>query len=426
MKFSTTLRSGSVRWAAPIVLLLTSFYYVVGQKASFSSYFHYAPSIVAEPLTTLYSLAYATAAGFSCWESGRLKSARIWALAPARSRYRIAANVLAPVIVLSWLVILLPPAASLAWSATMPSLDSLRLPLAAMAICVAHAIVGFAVGCWAPRIIATPILAVGDWLLVSFPRAMLPYWPRHVSGQFGTIGFGEVPRLVTTAAPMLLAGGIAVGLLLLWLPFGWRLLRVALAAAVAVGGAFGAYRLTADWSATPPITTGNVAMACTGSAPRMCVPEFNERYLSKAQSASAKALSVLRDAGATSAQPQLITDGYVDGRHQKASTDTEWRMMLTVPMQRGDAVYQVVVRSLKFRCKEVDVRTAHSAWLWAATKTGQAEAYQMRREQEGMNPEDRQLEKQIKTDVTRVLAEPAAEQTKWIKQQLDTCQANPS
>jgi hypothetical protein len=95
-------------------------------------------------------------------------------------------------------------------------------------------------------------------------------------------------------------------------------------------------------------------------------------------------------------------------------------------MQRGDAVYQVVVRSLKFRCKEVDVRTAHSAWLWAATKTGQADAYQMRREQEGMNPEDRQLEKQIKADVTRVLAEPAAEQTKWIKKQLDTCQANPS
>lgn len=426
MKFSTTLRSGSVRWAAPIILLLTFLYYVVGQKAPLSSYFHYAPSIVAEPLMTLYALAYATAAGLSCWESGRLRSARIWALAPARSRYRIAANALAPVIVLSWLVLLLPPAVSLIRSATMPSLDSLRLPLAAMAISVAHAVVGFAVGCWVPRIIATPILAVSDWLVVAFTRAMLPYWPRHVSGQFGNIGFGEVPRLITVAVPMMLAGGIAVALMILWLPYGWRVLRVAVAATVAVSGALGAYGASAGWSAAPPITTGNVAMACTGNAPRMCVPEFNARYLPKVQRDTAKALRVLRDAGATSAEPQLITDGYVDGRHQKASTDAEWRMILTVPVQRGDAVYQVVVRALKFRCKQVDVETAHSAWLWGAMRTGQEKAYQMRREQEGLDPMARKVEQQVKSNVTTVLAEPPAEQTEWIKKTLATCEAKKS
>ncbi|MEU9668816.1 hypothetical protein AB0E25_25055 [Streptomyces bobili] len=375
---------------------------------------------------TLYALAYATAAALACWESGRLRSAQIWALAPARSRYRIAANVLAPVIALSWLVLLLPPAVSLVRSATMPTLDSLRLPLAALAVCVAHAVIGFAVGCWIPRIIATPLLAVGDWLLVAFTRAMLPYWPRHVSGQFGSIGFGEVPRLVTTAVPLMLAGGIAVGLMILWLPHGWRVLRVAVAAVVAVAGALGAYRTASDWPAGPPITTGNVAMECTGTAPRMCVPEFNARYLPQVQRDTAKVLSVLRDAGATSARPRLITDGYVDGRHQKPSTDTEWRMMLTVPVQRGDAAYQVVVRALKFRCKEVDVRTAHSAWLWGAIKTGQEKAYVMRREQEGLDPTARELEKQVKADVTRVLAEPPAEQTEWIKQTLETCEAKTS
>ncbi|MFD5230547.1 hypothetical protein ACFWJ5_18840 [Streptomyces qaidamensis] len=329
-------------------------------------------------------------------------------------------------IALSWLVLLLPPAVSLARSGTMPSLDSLRLPVAAMAVSVAHAVLGFAVGCWVPRIIATPILAVADWIVVAFTRAVLPYWPRHVSGQFDPIGFGEVPKPVTAAVPVLLAGGVAAGLMILWLPYGWRALRVAVAVAVAASGAFGAYRTAADWSATPPMTAGNVAMKCAGSAPRMCVPEFNAGHLPKVQRDTAKALRVLRDAGATSAQPRVITDGYVDGRLQKPSTDTVWRMMLTRPVPRGDAVYQVVVRSLRFRCKEADVRTAHSAWLWAATKTGQEKAYQMRREQEGLDPTARQVEKQVRADVTRVLALPKAEQTEWIKRTLDTCKAKTS
>jgi hypothetical protein len=426
MKFSTTLRSGGVRWAAPAVLLLTLLYYLVGETAPLSTYYHYAPSIVAEPLKTLYALAYAVAAALSCWESGRLRSARIWALAPARSRYRIAANVLAPVIVLSWTVLLLPPTISLLRSATMPTFDSLRLPVTGMMLCVAHAVLGFAVGCWIPRVIATPILAVADWITVAFTRAVLPYWPRHVSGQFGSVGFGEVPSLVTAAAPLLLAGGIAAGLMVLWLPYGWRVLRVAVAATVAVGGVLGAYRTASDWSATPPLTAGNVAMTCAGSAPRMCVPEFNARYLPQVQHDTAKALGVLRDARATSARPRLITDSYVDGRLQKASTDTVWRMVLTHPVQSGDAVYQVVVRSLHFRCKQVDARTAHSVWLWAATKTGQQKAYEKRREQEGPDPVAQKIEKQVRADVAHVLTRSGGEQSRWIKKKLDTCEAKTS
>jgi hypothetical protein len=423
MKFSTSLRSGSVRWAAPVILLLTALYYVVGEKAPLSSYYHYAPSIVAEPLQTLYALAYATAAALACWESGRLRSARIWALAPARSRYLIAANALAPVIVLSWLVLLLPPAISLARSATAPSIDSLRLPFAGMVLCIAHAILGFAVGCWIPRVIGTPIVAVADWVTVAFTRAVLPYWPRHVSGQFSSIGFGEMPDLVTVGVPILLAGGVAAGLMILWLPYGWRALRVVVAAAVAVGGVVGAQRTASGWSAAPPLTAGHVVMDCTGSAPRMCVPEFNARYLPRLQQDTAKALRTLRDAGATSAVPRLITDGYVDGRLQKHSTDAEWHMILTEPVQSGDAVYQIMIRSLHFRCEQVPARAAHSAWLWAAKKTGQEKQYLKRRQAEGRNPVAQKLEKRVQADVARILAEPRAEQAKWIKKTLNTCEA---
>ena len=264
---------------------------------------------------------------------------------------------------------------------------------------------------------------MADWTAVAFTVSVLPYWPRHVSGQFLTFGFGEVPDIVTLAVPVLLAGGIAVGLMILWLPFGWRLLRVAVATAVAVGGVLGAYRTAADWSAAPPLAGGHVAMACEGSAPRMCVPEFNARYLPQVQRDTAHALSVLHAAGVATAQPRLITDSYVDGRRQKPSTAEVWRMMLTRPVPSGDAVYQVVVRALHFRCARVDTRTSHTVWLWGATKTGQEKAYNKRREHEIQQSAAQELERQVQVTVTRVLAEPQAEQSVWIRRTLDTCEA---
>ncbi|MYS18391.1 hypothetical protein [Streptomyces sp. SID4982] len=335
-------------------------------------------------------------------------------------------NALAPVIALSWLVVLAPPAVSLARSATMPTLDSLRLPLAAMVLCVAHAVIGFAVGCVLPRLIATPILAVADWVVVAFTRSVLPYWPRHVSGQFGSVGYGEVPDLVTAAVPVLLAGGIAVGLVTLWLPVGWRALRVVVAAAIAVGGVLGAYRTAADWPHTPPLTGGNVAMVCEGTAPRMCVPELNADRLPQVQRDTAKALRILRASGATSADPRLITDSYADGRQHKPSTDKEWRMLLMDPVRNGSAVYQVVVRALHFRCENVDAVSAHSAWLWAAIKTGQENVYQKRRAQEGRDPLAVKLERQVRLDVVRVQRRSEAEQARWIKRTLASCPARSS
>lgn len=59
-------------------------------------------------------------------------------------------------------------------------------------------------------------------------------------------------------------------------------------------------------------------------------------------------------------------------------------------------------------------------------KTGQEKAYQKRREQEGLDPVAQELEKQVRADVTRVLAEPQAVQAEWIRRTLDTCEAKTS
>jgi hypothetical protein len=85
-----------------------------------------------------------------------------------------------------------------------------------------------------------------------------------------------------------------------------------------------------------------------------------------------------------------------------------------------------MVRTLHFRCEKVDALSVHSAWLWGARKTGQEQAYQKRREQEGADPLAQKLEKQVEATVTQVLAEPRADQAKWIRQTLDTCEVKAS
>jgi hypothetical protein len=52
-----------------------------------------------------------------------------------------------------------------------------------------------------------------------------------VQSHHGAVGFGEVLKPVTAAVPVVLA----VGLLILWLPRRWRVLRGPLAVAVAAG-----------------------------------------------------------------------------------------------------------------------------------------------------------------------------------------------
>lgn len=420
MKITTALRSSSVRWAGPAVLLMAALYYLTGETEPPSAYHHWAPSIVSAPLMVLYALAYAASAALSVWESGRLRKAHIWESLPSRSRYRVAANVLLPVVILSWLVLLLPPAVSLARSGTAPSLDSLRLPFMGMLIVVAHAIVGFALGSFLPRLIATPVVAVVDWIAIAFTRATQPYWLRHVSGQFSDIGFGEAPRFVSVVAPVLLAGGVAVGLLLLWAPFGPRVLRGVLALCVAVAGVLGAQHLARDWPHTPPMATGRAPVDCTGVHPRVCLPRVASGNLARTQREAADALRTLHAAGVPGAAPERIDDP-LNGPAEAGSGDQVWRLSLMSADRPHEAGYQVMVRALKFRCAQVPLVRARSVWLWGATRTGQVNMYQERRKREGVTPESRQIESQVSDQVSDVLGRSPAAQKAWIRSNLDSC-----
>lgn len=425
MRFSTSLRSGSVRWAAPFVLLLTLFYYFVGENAPLGDFHGYAPALVAAPLMTLYALAYAVAAALAAWEGGRLTNSCIWALAPARSRFRVAANVLLPVVLLAWLVLIVPPSLSLARTATFPTLGSMQLPVMAMVLCVAHAVIGFGIGLRLPPVIAAPLVAIAVWILVAFSRATLPYWLRHVSGQYDFLEFGELPGTASLVAPILFAGGIATGIALFWLPIRRLSGRAALACVLAVVCTGSAYSITRDWPHDPPLVTGQVPMECQGRAPKVCMPKATASELTSVRKDVVSVLDDLRSKGVKDT-PLLVTDRLADGRSNRKSTKDTWHLGLTSAAKTDDVRFQVIAVAVHFRCARMDLVTGRAAMLWAASVTGERKAYTKRMAQEMETPETARADEQAKRIVHGVLTQPRKKQGAWFHQALaSACQRNP-
>ncbi|MGA5168892.1 MULTISPECIES: DUF7224 domain-containing protein [Streptomyces] len=405
-------------------MLLTLLYYFAGESAPLAVFHGYAPALVAAPLMTLYALAYAVAAGLAAWESGRLTSSGVWALAAGRSRFHVAANALLPVFLLSWAVLIVPVSLSLARTTTFPTVDSLRLLVMALILCVAHAVIGFGIGIRAPRVIAAPIVAVVVWILVAFSRATHPYWLRHVSGQYMDLDFGEVPGMASLVAPILFGGGIALGVALLWFPLRWLLVRVVLACIVAGLCTFGAYNIVKDWGHDPPMVTGQAPMECLGNAPKVCMPKATSSTLGTVRK---EAVSVLDDLGSrgVTETPSVITDRLADGRSGLPSTQKTWRIGLTAAAQRDEVRFEVLTAAVRFPCRRVDPVTGHAAWLWAASVTGEEKAYRARVAQETQTPDAVRAEKQVQDIVQRVLAQPAKEQGTWFRQTLiSACRGN--
>lgn len=418
MKFTTSLRSGSFLRAAPLVLLLTVVYYVAGESRPLSTYHGFAPALVAAPLMELYALAYATAAGLASWESGRLVSGGVWSLVPARSRFRIAANALLPVVLLAWLVLLLPAAVSLGRTGTLPTADSLRLPAMACILCLAHAVIGFSIGLRVHRIIAVPIVTVGTWVLVAFSRAVQPYWLRHISGQFMDLSFGQVPAVASLVAPLLFGCGIAAGIAVLWVPIRIRAVRAVIALAVTAAGTFGGYHIASNWHHDPPLLTGRAPMTCEGTAPEVCMPQGVGPDLATVRREAVSVVSALQGKGAIRV-PALITDRLLDDRIARPSTEGSLRVDLTSAAENGSVRFAVLTAAVRFPCTEVDLVNGHAALLWGATVTGQVSAYERRVSQEQQSSQTRAAEAKVHSIVATVLTRSDREQGAWFRQTRD-------
>ncbi|WP_320776465.1 hypothetical protein [Streptomyces sp. CRN 30] len=377
MRLLTVLRTSSAMWAAPVALMLPVFYFIVGH-GDLEAYHGYAPSVVSHTLLPDYSFAYAVVSGLSAWESGRLVLARVWESAAARSRYRIALDVLAPVVVLGWLMLLLPVAMALIVAHSAPTPAALRPLALALLMCVAHAVIGFGIGLRVARFVAVPLLLVIVWVLTAFSVTYDEMWPRHLSGRYPMgLEFGEVTSMISLVPHILLTGGLALGVALLWSRRATAVLRSTLAAVIAVGGIWGAYAMVHDWGHNAPVLTRQAPMTCVGTAPRLCMPSATAQNIMETREQAASVLERLRGAGVEPI-PTLVTDTLQDGGTTGALTSTTLRIPLTEAVETGTVRSRVLNGTVRFSCARPDASDAYAVYMWASEVTGQGDIYRSR------------------------------------------------
>lgn len=193
MKITVLFRTSPALWAAPVALALPLMYYL-GPGHPPADNLGYAPEITSYPLRFAYPFAYAVTSALAAWVSATLRQAGVWDMNNARSRFRIATQALLPVVALAWTMLALPVLVALTTEGAWPTWDSLSPLVVGMIVCVEHAVIGFAVGRWVPKVIAAPILAVATWVAVAFAVTVDAPWVRHVSGAFPEqLMFGEAP-----------------------------------------------------------------------------------------------------------------------------------------------------------------------------------------------------------------------------------------
>ncbi|MFH8594056.1 hypothetical protein [Streptomyces rimosus] len=372
MRLWSRVRSSGALWAAPFIVAIPVLYYFGGASKPVGDVYGYAPTIVSAPLYAAYAFAYAAVAALAAWESGRLKEAGVRQLAPARSPYRIAVDVLWPVVLLGWLTVILPVAVALVDYGVWPTETSLRPVWLAMAVCVAHAVIGFTVGQWVPKAIAAPVLAIGVWVAVSYSVTLDPAWLRNVSGAFfNKLMLGEAVSYQVLLPHVLLTGSIALALALGWVRLGRAVLRTALAVVVVAAGSGTACAMAADWGYTPPLLADQAPMACSGSAPRVCVPRTLDSALKPAQREVSEVLGAFGAAG-VELTPSLVSDSLTQGRQagQRPSTARTWRPPLTAAAREGQLRYAITVAAVVPPCPRPDPARMLAATLWATGLTG--------------------------------------------------------
>ncbi|MFI1013786.1 hypothetical protein [Streptomyces sp. NPDC020965] len=406
MKLSTRIRGSGALRVLPFALVLVFFYYGTNDYADDG--LGHAPTAVSDALGMIYGFAYAVASGLGVWESGRLRATGLWRLAPGRSRFRVAGSALLPVLLLSWLMLVLPVAAALLVSGVPPTPASLLPLLMALLLCAAHASIGFGVGLRTPPLITAPLMSVFVLILVTFSWTVEPTWVRHLFGQYPTtLMFGERASVLSLVPHLSLTGGIAAALWLLWLPWRPVLPRVAVALVASLAAVAGSWAMVRTWDFNPPLVTASAPVRCAGEEPRVCMPRVTASRLPETRAELVSVLADFRVAGVAYA-PDVITDSMNDGRFPVSSTESRWHIPLTAIANRGNSRYQLALASVRFTCGRPDPVTRHAVRAWVARVTGEEIGHR------GTTSSARRAEREI----DRVNALPREQQAQWFRESL--------
>ncbi|MFF2957811.1 hypothetical protein ACFVT1_02565 [Streptomyces sp. NPDC057963] len=422
MKFTTRLRVSSALWVLPAAIGLMLLYFFKSFAIDYKVPEYqpkYAPSVTSSALLSFYALSYAIASSLSAWESGRLRRNHVWELAPSRSRIGITFHTLAPVIALSWLMLILPVGMALAKEETAPTPGILPLLITALLVATAHAVVGFGIGLRISHLIATPVLAVGVFFCVAAAWSYEPFWIRHISGQFPVdLMFAESASLVSLVPHVLFIGSLAAGVAILSIPVHGRRSRVcipALACVISISGLLASYVTVKNWGANPPLSTGNVAMECSGQSPKVCLPAGTDTQVAVVQAEVASVLRKLENAGVAFEPPRSVVDSMANRRYPIASTRSRWQLPLIASQHEGTTGLQTVRKATELPCRHPSEGIyTRSVLLWSADLVGQRKAY-LRQQRVELSRFRNREEVIALTEkrVAEVHAMPTAAQLKW-------------
>jgi hypothetical protein len=391
----TRLSTSSALWTAPLWLGIVLFYYtwalhtVTGTFSRPRAELHWAASVILDATEHFYAFAYALAAALGAWEAGRLRKDGIWNLAPARSRYRVAAGVLAPPVAAASLMLVVPSLLALIEFRLAPDPRAILPVAVGIVVICSFSIAGFAIGLRVPRAIAAPLLAAGGWYLVAFTVTYAaPAWPGNLLTQRWYVDFGAYLTAPTLAMPVLFCGGIASAIAICWIrppaPLARHLLRVS-AAAFAVLLATVSANTANAWSINPPTTAGHAPETCTGRAPTVCMATHagSADHLARVRSSLVSTVSTLQKAGVKVEMPEGVHD--TEGRPGKRSTGREWWLPLTQQVSRNNGSlvyvrYSAAMMTVQFPCalpqsfdaarEPAYIVNADAAKLWVARRAG--------------------------------------------------------
>jgi hypothetical protein len=217
-------------------------------------------------------------AGAAAWEAGRHRSLgavrTTGARRPPRQFLWAAAPVLALHLFLATGALVMARKAVGVW------------PGGAGWLAVAHLVVlplgwlvmGWCLGEISARSIAAPIAGIGCWAWLTLPHTLRNPWARHLGGFIdGTSTVTDIREPAVYFVPWAVVASLALAM---WLFVRMhRRVRGAVAAVLLVAITIVTGRfLVIDWGFQRPTSPRDVAMACLGEAPRVCVPPEYEPH----------------------------------------------------------------------------------------------------------------------------------------------------
>ncbi|MFI0990530.1 DUF7224 domain-containing protein [Streptomyces exfoliatus] len=168
-------------------------------------------------------------------------------------------------------------------------------------------IIGWCLGLILPRSIAAPVVGISCWAWLSMPHAIANPWLRHLGGFIdGTSTVTDVREPAVFVVPWLIVAGLALAF---WTLAGVRQRPWTAAVSVLVAAATftAGHSLVSDWGYRPPTNPRNIAMACTGQVPRVCVPPEYKPYAEQLRRDALTPIDRLKAAGIPVPQELRVT-----------------------------------------------------------------------------------------------------------------------